>query len=59
LLLAARSTIAGMDGLEEDISTTAALLAEDDGADVADVVHALVNVVMAVRRRARARRIAL
>jgi len=48
-----------MDGLEEDISTAAAFLAEDDGADVADVVHALVNVVMAVRRRARARRIAL
>jgi len=47
-----------MDGPEEELSTTAALLAEDDGADVAAVVHAHVNVVMAARRRARARRIA-
>ena len=47
-----------MDGPEEEPSTTAALLAEDDGADVAAVVHAHVNAVMAVRRRSRARRIA-
>jgi len=47
-----------MDGPEEEVSTTAALLAEDDRADVAAVLHAHVNVVMAVRRRARARRIA-
>jgi len=47
-----------MDGPEEELSTTAALLAEDDGADAAAVVHAHVNVVMAVGRRASARRIA-
>jgi len=47
-----------MDGPEEELSTTAALLAEDDGDDVAAVVHAHVNVVMAARQRARARRIA-
>jgi len=47
-----------MDGPEEEFSSTAALLADDDGADVAAVVHAHVNVLMAVRRRARARRIA-
>jgi len=46
-----------MDGPEEELSTTAALLAEDDGADVAAVVHAQVNVVMAVRQCSRARRI--
>jgi len=47
-----------MDGPEEELSTNTALLAGDDGADVAAVVHAHVNAVMAVRRRARARRIA-
>jgi len=50
--------IAGMDGHEEELSNTAALLAADDGADVAAVVHAHVKVLMAGRRRARARRIA-
>ena len=47
-----------MDGEEEEFSATATLLAEDDGADVAAVVQAHVNVLMAVRRRARAQRIA-
>jgi len=47
-----------MDGPEEELSTTATLLAEEDGADVTAVVHTPVNVLMAVRRRARARRIA-
>jgi len=45
-----------MDVQEEEISATAALLAEDDGADVAAAVQAHVNVLMAVRRRARAKR---
>jgi len=45
-----------MDGKEEEFSATATLLAEDDGADVAVQSH--VNVLMAVRRRARAQRIA-
>jgi len=45
-----------MDGHEEELSTTAALLAEDDGADVDAVLHAHVNVLMAVSRRSRARR---
>jgi len=39
-------------------SATAALLAEKDGADTAAVVQAHVNVLMAVRRRTRAKRIA-
>jgi len=43
---------------EEEVWATAAVLAEDDGADVAAVVQAHVNVLMAVRRRARAKRIA-
>jgi len=47
-----------MDVEEEEVSATAALLAEVDGADVAAVVQAHVNVLMAVRRRARAKRIA-
>jgi len=47
-----------MDGEEEEASATATLLAENDGADVAAVVQAHVNVLMAVRRRARAQRIA-
>jgi len=38
-----------MDGHEGDLSTTAALLAEDDGADVAAVVHAYIHVLVAVR----------
>ena len=45
------------DAEEEEGSATAALLAEDDGADVSAVVQAHVNVLMAVRRRARAKRI--
>jgi len=47
-----------MDGEEEEVSATAALLAEDDGADAAAVVQARFNVLTAVRRRARAKRIA-
>jgi len=47
-----------MDVHEEALSTTAALLAEDDCADVAAVVRAHVSVIIAVRRRARAQRIA-
>jgi len=47
-----------MDGEEKEFSATATLLAEDDGADVAAVFQAHVNVLMAVRRRARAQRIA-
>jgi len=47
-----------MDVEEEEVSATAALLVENDGADVAAVVQAHVNVLMAVRRRARAKRIA-
>jgi len=47
-----------MDVQEEEVSATAALLAEDDGADVAAVVQAHVNVHLAVRRRACAKRIA-
>jgi len=47
-----------MDFQEEKVLATAALLAEDDGADVAAVVQAHVNVLMAVRRRVRAKRIA-
>jgi len=47
-----------MDGEEEEFSATAAVLAEDDCADVVAVVQAHVNVVMAVRQRARAKRIA-
>jgi len=47
-----------MDIEEEEVSATAVLIAEGDGADVAAVVQAHVSVVMAVRRRARARRIA-
>jgi len=38
--------------------STAALLAEDDGADVPAVVQAHINVLMVVRQRARAKRIA-
>jgi len=37
-----------MDGEEEEFSATATLLAEEDGADVAAVVQAHVNVLMAV-----------
>ena len=48
-----------MDVQEEEVSATATLLAEDDGADVAAVVQTHVNVLMAVRRRARDKRIAL
>ena len=47
-----------MDGPEVELSTTAALLAGDDGADVSAVMQAHVNMVMAVGRRARARGIA-
>jgi len=47
-----------MDVQEEEVSATASLLAEDDGADVAALVQAHVSVLMAVRRRARAKRIA-
>jgi len=47
-----------MDIEEGEVSATAVLIAEGDGADVAAVVQAHVSVVMAVRRRARARRIA-
>jgi len=47
-----------MNGEEEEFSASAALLAEDDGADVSAVVQAHFNVLMAVRRRARARRTA-
>jgi len=43
---------------EEEISTTAALLGEDDGADVCAVVHTHVKVLMALHRRASAKRIA-
>jgi len=42
---------------EEEISTTAALLAEEDGADVSSVVQTHLSVLMALRRRARAKRI--
>jgi len=44
--------------VEEEVSATAALLAEDDGADVAAVLQQHVNVLIEVRRRARAKRIA-
>jgi len=47
-----------MDGEEEEFSATATFMAEDDGADVAAVVQAHVNGLMAVRRRARAQPIA-
>jgi len=47
-----------MDGEEEEFSATASLLAEDNGVDVAEVVQAHVNVLMAVRRRPRAQRFA-
>jgi len=43
---------------EEKISTTAALLADDYGADVSAVVQTNVSVLMELRRRARAKRIA-
>jgi len=43
---------------EEEIPTTAALPAEDDGADVSAVVHTHLSVLMVLRRRARAKRIA-
>jgi len=43
---------------EEKVSATAALLADDDGADIAAVVQAHFNELMAVRRRARAKHIA-
>jgi len=46
-----------MNGDEEEFSASAALLAEENGADVAAVVQAHVNVLMAVRRHARAKRI--
>jgi len=58
LLPTTQSTLAGIDGHDEELSTTAALLAEEDGADAAAVVHAYVKVLMAVLRRARARGIA-
>jgi len=41
-----------MHGHEKGLSTTAALLAEDYGADVSAVVHSHVNVLMAVRLQA-------
>jgi len=47
-----------MDGDEDDFSATAVLLAEDNGADDTALFQAHVNVLMAVRRRARAKRIA-
>jgi len=47
-----------MDVEEERVPATAALLARDDGAEVAAVVHARVIVLMAVRRRPGAKRIA-
>ena len=47
-----------MDSEEDEFSATAAVLAEDDGADVSAVFRAHGNVLIAVRRRARARRIA-
>jgi len=43
---------------EEEISITAALLAQDDGEDVSAVVQTHLSVLMALRRRARAKRIA-
>jgi len=43
---------------EEENSTTAALLAEDDWSDVSAVVQTHLSVLMALRRRARAKRIA-
>jgi len=43
---------------EEEISTTTALLAENDGADVSAVVQTPLSVLMALRRRARAKCIA-
>jgi len=46
-----------MDGHELELSSTADLLAEIDGADVAAVVHVHVNVRMALRQRAREWRI--
>jgi len=46
-----------MDGDEEEFSAPAALLAEYDGADFSAVFQAHVNVLMAVRRRSRAKRI--
>jgi len=43
---------------EDEIFTTAALLAEDDGADLSAVVQTHLSVLMALRRRVRAKRIA-
>jgi len=47
-----------MDVEEEEVASTAAPLAEADGADVAAVVQARINVLMPACRRARAKRIA-
>jgi len=47
-----------MDAGDDHASPAAALLAEDDGADVAAVVQAHINVLTSLRRRARANRIA-
>ena len=47
-----------MDAGDDHASPAAALLAEDDGADVAAVVQAQINVLTSLRRRARANRIA-
>jgi len=46
-----------MDGDGDEVTQSNVLLAEDDGADVAAAVHAHVNLMMALRRRARAGRI--
>jgi len=43
---------------QEEIFSTVALMAEDDRADVTAVVQTHLHVLMAIRRRARAKRIA-